>query len=360
MSSPTVAPDLVAARPARLAALRRRPVQLAIGAMVALAIAIVAGIALGTVAVSPADTVAILAHRLLGWPVAQAWPETAETIVMELRLPRVLTALIVGFGLAVAGTTFQGLLRNPLADPYVLGTASGAALGAAIAVLIPVNVAFLGLGLVNLLAFVGALLAVVLVLRLAGGSGRSTLTTMLLVGYAVGSLLAAGLTVAMYLSGQQLRQIFFYLLGSFAQADWQSLVVGLPLILAGSVVILARARSLNALLLGDDTASHLGIDVRRERAILLGLASLVTAAAVALAGLIGFVGLVVPHVVRLLVGPNARLVLPLSAVFGAAFLILADLVARIPGEIPVGVVTAVIGAPVFLILLRRFRSGYEL
>jgi iron complex transport system permease protein len=360
MSSPTVAPDLVAARPSRLAALRRRPVQLAIAGVAVLALAIVAGIALGTVAVAPADTVAILANRLLGWPVAQAWPETTETIVLELRLPRVLTALIVGFGLAVAGTTFQGLLRNPLADPYVLGTASGAALGAAIAVLVPVQVAFLGLGLVNLLAFVGALLAVGLVLRLAGGSGRSTLTTMLLVGYAVGSLLAAGLTVAMYLSGQQLRQIFFYLLGSFAQADWQSLVAGLPLILVGSLVILARARSLNALLLGDDTASHLGIDVRRERAILLGLASLVTAAAVALAGLIGFVGLVVPHVVRLLVGPNARLVLPLSAVFGAAFLILADLVARIPGEIPVGVVTAVIGAPVFLILLRRFRSGYEL
>jgi iron complex transport system permease protein len=279
---------------------------------------------------------------------------------MELRLPRVLTALIVGFGLAVAGTTFQGLLRNPLADPYVLGTASGAAMGAAIAVLIPVQIAFLGLGLVNLLAFVGAVLAVVLVLKLAGGGGRSTLTTMLLVGYAVGSLLAAGLTVAMYLSGQQLRQIFFYLLGSFAQADWQSLLVGLPLIMVGSLLILARARSLNALLLGDDTASHLGIEVRRERAILLGLASLVTAAAVALAGLIGFVGLVVPHVVRLLVGPNARLVLPLSALFGAAFLILADLVARIPGEIPVGVVTAVVGAPVFLVLLRRFRSGYEL
>jgi iron complex transport system permease protein len=283
-----------------------------------------------------------------------------DAIVWDLRLPRVLTAMVVGLGLAVAGTTFQGLLRNPLADPYVLGTASGAALGAAIAVVLPVQVAFLGLGLVNLLAFVGALLAVFLVLRLAGGAGRPTLTTMLLIGYAVGSLLAAGLTVAMYVSGAQLRQIFFYLLGSFAQADWQSLAMGLPLILAGSLVILARARSLNALLLGDDTASHLGLDVRRERAILLGLASLVTAAAVALAGLIGFVGLVIPHVVRLLVGPNARLVLPLSALFGAAFLILADLIARIPGEIPVGVVTAVIGAPVFLVLLRRFRSGYEL
>ena len=171
---------------------------------------------------------AILAHRLLDWPVAETWPQASETIVMELRLPRVLTALVVGLGLAVAGTTFQGLLRNPLADPYVLGTASGAALGAAIGVLIPVEVAWLGLGLVNILAFVGALLAVLLVHQVAGGGGRSTLTSLLLTGYAVGSLLAAGLALAMVLSGAQLRQIFFYLWGSLAGADWQSLVVGLP------------------------------------------------------------------------------------------------------------------------------------
>jgi iron complex transport system permease protein len=266
----------------------------------------------------------------------------------------------VGTGLAVAGATFQGLLRNPLADPYVLGTASGAALGAAIAVLIPVEMAILGLGLANILAFVGALVAVLLVHQIAGGGGRSTLTSLLLTGYAVGSLLAAGLAMAMYLSGSQLRQIFFYLLGSLSGADWQSLIVGLPIIVVGSVLIMARARSLNGLLLGDDTAMHLGVDVRRERAILLGLASLVTAAAVALAGLIGFVGLVVPHVVRLLVGPNARLVLPLSAIFGGAFLILADLGARMTGELPVGIVTAVIGAPVFVLLLRRHRAGYQL
>jgi iron complex transport system permease protein len=304
--------------------------------------------------------VAILAQRLLGWPVEQGWAASTETIVIELRLPRVLSALIVGLGLAVAGVTFQGLLRNPLADPYVLGTASGAALGAAIAVLIPVQVALLGLGLVNIFAFVGALAAIALVYRVAGGGGRTTLTSLLLTGYAVGSLLAAGLALAMYLSGSQLRQIFFYLLGSLSGADWQSLLIGLPVILVGSVLILARARSLNGLLLGDDTALHLGVDVRRERLILLALASLVTAAAVALAGLIGFVGLVVPHIVRLLVGPNARVVLPLSAIFGGAFLILADLGARIPGELPVGIITAVIGAPVFVLLLRRYRTGYQL
>jgi iron complex transport system permease protein len=360
MTAPELARGRVAVQHGSLEALRRRPVLLGLAGLGLLAVAIVAGIALGTVSISATDTVAILAHRLLGWPVAETWPQTSETIVMELRLPRVLTALVVGTGLAVAGVTFQGLLRNPLADPYVLGTASGAALGAAIGVLIPIQVAVLGLGLVNILAFVGALLAVLLVHRIAGGGGRATLTTLLLTGYAVGSLLAAGLALAMYLSGAQLRQIFFYLLGSLAGADWQSLAVGLPVIVVGSLLIMTRARSINGLLLGDDAALHLGVDVRRERAILLGLASLVTAAAVALAGLIGFVGLVVPHVMRLLVGPNARLVLPLSAIFGGSFLILADLGARIPGELPVGIVTAVIGAPVFVMLLRRYRTGYQL
>ncbi len=243
MTAPELARGRVAVQPGYLEALRRRPVLLGLAGLLLLAIAIVAGIALGTVSISAADTIAILAHKLLGWPVAGTWPQTSETIVMELRLPRVLTALIVGTGLAVAGVTFQGLLRNPLADPYVLGTASGAALGAAIGVLIPIQVAVLGLGLVNILAFVGALLAVLLVHRVAGGGGRATLTTLLLTGYAVGSLLAAGLALAMYLSGAQLRQIFFYLLGSLSGADWQSLVVGLPVVVVGSLLIMARARS---------------------------------------------------------------------------------------------------------------------
>jgi iron complex transport system permease protein len=164
----------------------------------------------------------------------------------------------------------------------------------------------------------------------------------------------------MYLSGSNLRQIFTYLLGSFALASWPHVVIGLPVIALGAAFIVLRARSLNALLLGEETAAHLGLDVRRERLVLLAAATLITAAAVAMSGLIGFVGLVVPHLVRLVVGPNARLLLPLSALYGAAFLGLADLLARIPGELPVGVVTAVVGAPFFLYLLRRYRAGYAL
>ena len=342
------------------AALARRPVVVAASGLVLLVIALVAGIAAGSVLIPPADTLGILARRVLGLDIAPTWTVAAETIVLDLRLPRVLTAMIVGGGLAVAGAAFQGLLRNPLADPYVLGTASGAALGAAVAVLIPVRTLILQFGLLHALAFLGALGAVFVVYRLSRVGSSAPMTSLLLTGYAVSSLLAAGLAMAMYLSGTGLRQIFAYLLGGFEAATWGRLAVAAPLVLFASVVILLRARSLNGMLLGEEAAAHLGIDVRRERALLLTMASLATAAAVAISGLIGFVGLVAPHVVRLLVGPNARLVLPLAALLGASLMVGADLLARLLGEIPVGVVTAVVGAPFFLALLRRAHSGYEL
>jgi iron complex transport system permease protein len=342
------------------ALVRRRPVVLGLAGLAALGVALIAGVGLGSVAVSPADTLGILAQRLLGLDVPRTWSAATETIVWDLRVPRVLTAMVVGLGLAVAGTAFQGLLRNPLADPYVLGTASGAALGAAIAVLIPVRVLVLEFGLLHGLAFAGALGSVVVVYRLSRIGGMAPLTSLLLTGYAVGSLLAAALAMAMHLSGAALRQIFAYLLGSFDAASWGRLAGAAPLILLASLVVLSRARSLNGLLLGEEAAAHLGVDVTRERRLLFALGALITAAAVAVSGLIGFVGLVVPHVVRLLVGPNARLVLPLAALFGAALMAFADLAARLLGEIPVGVVTAVIGAPFFLALLRRARTGYEL
>jgi iron complex transport system permease protein len=296
---------------------------------------------------------------LLGTHLSSADPAVAA-IVWDLRVPRVLTAMVVGAGLAVAGATFQGLLRNPLADPYVLGTASGAALGAAIAVLIPVRTVFFGFGLVQAFAFVGALLAITTVYKLSRVSGLAPLTSLLLTGYAVASLLSAGLAMAMYVSGAALRQIFNYLLGSFEMASWERLLWALPIVVVGSLLIMSRAKSLNGLLLGEEAASNLGINVGRERAVLLGLASLVTAAAVTISGLIGFVGLVVPHVVRLLTGPNARAVIPISMIWGANLMLYADLVARLAGDIPVGVVTAIIGAPFFLALLRRARTGYEL
>ena len=353
--------DALATRPAIALPLpRRRSTVVTVAGIVGLVVALLAGVGYGSVAVAPGDTLGILAHRLLGLDVTRTWSPVAETIVWDLRLPRVLEAMVVGLGLAVAGTTFQGLLRNPLADPYVLGTASGAALGAAVAVLIPVRIVILEFGLLQGLAFLGALVSVTVVYRLARVGGGAPMTSLLLTGYAFGSMLAAGLAMAMYLSGTALRQIFAYLLGSFESASWARLGGLIPIVAVASLLVLARARSLNGLLLGEDAAAHLGVDVRRERAILLALASLITAACVAVSGLIGFVGLVVPHVVRLVVGPNARLVLPLSALGGAGLMALADVLARSLGDIPVGVVTAAIGAPFFLFLLRRTQRGYEL
>jgi len=338
---------------------RDRRLRLMISGIAVMVIGALLGIGLGSVAVPAGDTVTIVLDRLLGTHLSGADPAIVA-IVWDLRVPRVLTAMTVGAGLAIAGATFQGLLRNPLADPYVLGTASGAALGAAIAVLIPIRTVVLGFGLVQAFAFVGAVTAITVVYRLSRVGGLSPLTSLLLTGYAVASLLSAGLAMAMYLSGAALRQIFVYLLGSFGTSSWERLLGALPLVLIGSLLILTRARALNALLLGEESASHLGINVGRERVILLGLASLVTAAAVTVSGLIGFVGLVVPHVVRLLTGPNARAVLPISVIWGASLMVFADLAARLLGDIPVGVVTAVIGAPFFLVLLRRARTGYEL
>ena len=339
---------------------RRRPIALAAGGLVGLLVVACLGVAFGSVAIAPLDTLAIVGHHLFGIDLGRSWSPSAEAIVWDLRVPRVLTSMVVGTALEVAGATFQGLFRNPLADPYGLGTASGAALGAAIAVLLPVRFVILGFGLLQGLAFLGALGSIYTVYRLSRIGGLSPLTSLLLTGYAVGSLLAAGLAMAMYLSGAALRQIFSYLLGGFENASWPQLAGTLPLVAVGCALILLRARSLNGLLLGEEAAAHLGIDVGRERAILLALASLVTAAAVAVSGLIGFVGLVVPHVVRLIVGPSARLVLPLSALGGAVLLAFADVVARSAGDIPVGIVTALIGAPFFIVLLRRVRTGYEL
>jgi iron complex transport system permease protein len=361
----TLAADIAPRSPGRRADIAREAVRhhaLAVFGLTVGAVGVISIVAVGvgSVAIPPDQTLAIVLQKALGLDVGVARSPATEAIVWELRIPRVLTAATVGAGLAVAGATFQGLLRNPLADPYVLGTASGAGLGAAIALVIPVRAVVAQFGLLHLLAFVGALGAMTVVYRLSRLSPWSGLTNLLLTGYAVGSLLAAGLAMAMYLSGASLREIFAFLLGGFESASWVRLAVAFPLITLGCIAILFRARALNGLLLGEEAAGHLGVDVPRERALLLGLGSLVTAAAVAVSGLIGFVGLVVPHVVRLIVGPNARVVVPLSATVGAALLVAADLGARVLGDIPVGVVTALVGAPFFLFLLRRSRGGYEL
>ena len=335
------------------------------GGVLLVLVALVVAVGLGTSELAgPWDAAAILAHRF-GLPVPVTWSPGAEQIVWELRLPRAVTALVVGGGLATAGVVFQALLRNPLADPYVIGTAAGASLGAVAGLMIPslvpalavgVGTAWLGIGLAQLMAFVGGLGTVLLVYAVARSGGRVPVVTLLLVGYAISSVLAAATALLMFFSGNRLGAIFGWLMGSLGGASWSDLALATPLVAVAGAVLLLRWRRLNLLLLGDGPAAHLGLDVEREKLLLTGLATLATSAAVAVAGTIGFVGLVVPHLLRLALGPDHRLLLPASALGGAALLALADTGARLAGGVPVGIVTALLGAPFFLVLLRRSRA----
>ena len=277
-------------------------------------------------------------------------------IVLGLRLPRALLAILVGGGLALAGATFQALLRNPLAEPYILGISGGAAAAAVIA--IGLGVITLGSWVLPAAAFGGALLAIVLVFRVATAVDRSLdVRVLLLAGVVVGAFFTAVIALVLALSdAPAVRGAVLWMMGSLAGADWRAVAVAAVYTLPAGLVLGALARPLDLMAIGDETATYLGTDVERVKRAAFGVASLVTAAGVAVAGVIGFVGLIVPHAVRLAVGSDHRRLLPFSFLAGAAFLVLADLLARValaPAEIPIGVVTAFVGVPLFLVLLRR-------
>ncbi len=339
-----------------------RPLFIALGLLLVLVLWL--SLALGPVSLPLGDTLRA-ALRLLGLPVAaDAAVQQAELILSQIRMPRTLLGLMVGTVLALCGVAMQGLFRNPLADPGLVGVSSGAALGAAVAI---VGGAALG-GLpeafapylLSACAFVGGLLVTALVYRLGRRDGQTHVATMLLAGIALTALAGAAIGLFTYLADDAtLRTLTFWNLGSLNGASYARLW---PLLLATLAVALwlpRRARALNALLLGESEARHLGFDVERLKRELVLCTALGVGAAVAAAGLIGFIGLVVPHLMRLLVGPDHRLLLPASALAGASLLLLADLAARLalaPAELPIGIVTALIGAPFFLYLLVRGRS----
>ncbi|ELZ91459.1 corrinoid ABC transporter permease [Haloferax mucosum ATCC BAA-1512] len=273
----------------------------------------------------------------------------ARIIVLSVRLPRILLAALVGFALATAGTVMQGFFRNPMADPSIVGVSSGAAVGAVATIVLSLSVPF---GLEGA-AFVTAVVTAFVVYLIATEDGRTPVATLLLAGVAVQTFLGAVISFLLLQSGESLRQVVFWLMGHLSGATWDevgmlALVLPLPFLL-----VLVHARDLNVLLLGEGDAHALGIEVERTKKLLLATASIITAAAVAVSGVIGFVGLVVPHMLRLLVGPDHRVLLPASALAGASFLVATDTIARSgAAEIPVGVVTAAVGAPFFLYLLR--------
>jgi iron complex transport system permease protein len=278
-------------------------------------------------------------------------PETRQIIVADVRLPRIALAATVGFALAAAGTVMQGFFRNPLADPSIIGVSSGAAAGAVAAIAFPALLPFGGL---RLSAFVGALGTAFLVYAIATEGGRTPVATLLLAGVAVQAFLGAMISYMLVHSGDSLREAVYWLMGHLNDSQWGDVQFALPVALLGVLVLCGYRRELNVLLLGEEDAHHLGVEVERTKRLLLALASVVTAAGVAVAGVIGFVGLVVPHVMRLLVGPDHRILLPTSALAGASFLVVTDTVARAgPAVVPVGIITAALGAPFFLFLLTR-------
>ncbi|MEJ2738741.1 MAG: iron chelate uptake ABC transporter family permease subunit [Dehalococcoidia bacterium] len=324
-----------------------------IGLVILLVVVILGTAAIGSTDISLAAIAKMLINRLPFIELAPVWTESAETIILNIRLPRIILAGLTGAALSVAGATYQGLFRNPLADPYLIGVAQGAGLGAIIGFLLPIS---FHIGIIPLLAFAGAVLAVSIVSSIARVGKSLPMTTLILAGVALGAFLAAITSYLMIASGEKLHNIVLWLLGTFSIANWWQVAMVTPYILIGIIVIWLYARPLNVMQLDEEQAQQLGINVERVKIVLLGAATLITAAAISFCGIIGFVGIIVPHAIRLIWGPDHRFLLPLSTIAGAIFLILADTIARTvlaPTEVPIGVITAFIGAPFFLYLLRQ-------
>lgn len=287
------------------------------------------------------------------------YPPSHVTIIWKIRLPRIILALFVGMGLSIVGATFQGLFKNPMADPHVLGVSSGAALGAVIAIVSGLTGSFMEQNIVGVLAFIGALMTTWIVYHIAKVGHKVPTVTLLLAGIALSFFLSAMISAIITFNLNQMEQIIFWTMGSLAAARWEQVYFVAPLILFGSVMIFLFSRELNGMLLGDESAKSLGIDVERTKKILLIIASLMVAATVSASGIIGFVGLIIPHAVRMVVGPDHRNLLPFSALIGGIFMILCDTLARVivpPMEIQVGVVTALLGAPYFIYLLYQHKK----
>ncbi len=316
-----------------------------------LLLVILISVMVGSVRVEPGRSLSILFHSVFGRRGEET--EVERTIILSLRFPRAILAGLVGAGLSVSGAILQALLRNPLADPYILGVSSGAAIGAIIAIMVGLGTLSFGLPLAS---FLGALLTVLIVFYFGRQEGKLHPNTLLLAGVIIGSFLSALIMFFLSISQkEELHTIIFWLMGDFSFSNKRAILIILPYILFGGILLYCQSRQLNLILSGEESALHLGVNVARLRLVSYLLASLITAASVSVCGLIGFVGLIIPHSVRLVFGPDHRLLIPACALVGASFLIASDTFARTllaPVELPVGVITAVFGAPFFVYLLR--------
>jgi iron complex transport system permease protein len=311
---------------------------------------------MGYLQISPFEVLKIIASKITGDPgLLTGIDHVFPYVVWEVRLPRILTSVIVGAGLSLAGVVFQGVLLNPLADPYTLGISAGAAFGASIALLL--NITCLGIYTVSLFAFVGAVLTLVAVLLISSFDRQTSSNNLILAGIIVAAILSAGISFIKYVADEQVSIIIFWLMGSFASRLWAHVFLTLMFVSVGACICIFFGRDLNVISLGDRSADSLGIDTGRVRIILLVTASLITAGCVSVSGIIGFVGLIIPHLMRFIVGPDNRKLLSASALTGAILLLGADTLTRavLPNEIPIGVLTALIGGPLFCYIFRRQR-----
>lgn len=301
------------------------------------------------------DTLIILANKAGGFFSEEAAAFGAKTtIIWKLRFPRTLLAFLTGGALAVCGGVYQAIFKNPMADPFVLGISSGAAFGATIGIVLSIPATFLGMNTVSVFAFAGALLSIFFVYHIAKVGRQANTTSLLLCGVAVNQLLTAVISFAMLISANEMKKIYFWTLGSFSARGWDHVTTVLPYIVIGLAVVFLFARELDIMVLGDETAVRFGVNVERNKRILFVVTSLMMAACVSVSGIIGFVGLVSPHIVRLIFGPVHRRLLPMSFVLGGIVLCICDTIARsvMAAEIPVGIITAIVGAPFFIYLLR--------
>ena len=343
--------------------LRHKPTVLLVGLAILLPVTMIVSLGTGPVSISAMDILSLLLERL--GVMHSDVPEHVRLIVESIRLPRTLLGVLVGGSLAIGGAAMQGLFRNPLADPSIIGVASGAALGAAVAIVLG-GLLFSGFPeiiqnySVSLLAFIGSSLTTLVVYKIGTTSNGTSVATMLLGGVAISALTGACLGILTYLSDDAtLRNLTFWQMGSIAGATWNSVLISVSLLLPVILLLCRYGPVLNAMLLGESEARHLGINVQKAKLVLIVLTALAVGVSVSVAGVIGFVGLVVPHLIRIMAGPDHNVLLPASAMLGAILLLLADMVARVivsPAELPIGIVTALMGAPFFISLLWQQRK----
>ena len=329
--------------------------------LVLLILALLLSVAVGSVFISPAAFFRVIGGSLAGKPPADAALQTFAVIIYRLRLPRTILMLLVGAALGGSGAAYQGLFRNPLADPYLIGVASGAGLGAVLAMSIRFPYTTGRMFIIPLAAFAGAILTILVVYQLARVGHAVPITNLILAGVATSAFTTALTSFLMINASGDVRRALVWLLGGSTLTGWQPVLAALPYILIGLVVMLAMGHRLNVLQFGDEQARQLGVNVEQVRLIVIAASSLATAAAIAFAGIIGFVGLIVPHIMRLIVGGDYRRLLPLSIVGGATLLLISDVLARVlmaPQELPVGIITALAGAPFFFFILRRAKQQH--